>query len=271
MSRHYIATLLTDFGTSEGYVAAMKGAILSVCSRAQLVDISHDMPAHDILRGAMVLVQAAPCFPAGTLHVVVVDPGVGTERKILAARFGSHTFLFPDNGVISFVSDTMPLESMVSVRDPRYVTPGAVSATFHGRDVFAPVAGHILNGLEIEKLGPKPDSYKTLDLPSPLQRDGGVFGKVIHVDRFGNLISNISQGDITAFSALSSGVCVTCAGKAVGPILATYAMVEPGRPLALINSMGLLEVGVNHGRACDVLAAGSGTEIAIVESPTSVR
>jgi hypothetical protein len=271
MSKHYIATLLTDFGTAEGYVAAMKGAILAVCPRAQLVDISHDVPAHDILAAAMVLAQAAPHFPAGTLHVTVVDPGVGTERKILAARFGSQRFLFPDNGVITFVSESMPLGAIVSVRDPRYVAPGAASMTFHGRDILAPVAGHILNGLDIGKLGPKPDTYKTLDLPVPSRREGGLFGQVIHVDHFGNLISNISQGDISGLWPGQSGLGVVCAGRPVGPIQATYAVVEPGQPVALVNSMGLLEVGVNRGRACELLAAGVGAEIAVVESPSAAR
>jgi hypothetical protein len=269
VSKHYIATLLTDFGTADGYAAAMKGAILAVCPRAQLVDISHDVPAHDILAAAMVLAQAAPSFPSGTLHVVVVDPGVGTERKILAARFGAQTFLFPDNGVITFITDSMPLEAIVSVRDPRYVTTGPVSMTFHGRDIFAPVAGHILNGLDIGKLGPKPDTYKTLDLPVPFQREEGLFGQVIHVDRFGNLISNVSQRDVAQWRPQQAGLCITCGGRQVGPIQATYAAVEPGQPVALINSMGLLEVGVNRGRACDLLAAGVGAEIAVVESPSA--
>jgi len=271
MSRHGIVTLLTDFGTADGYVAAMKGAILSVCPRAVLVDISHEIPANDILTGAMILAQAAPHFPPGTLHVVVVDPGVGTERKILVAGFGRQTFLFPDNGVITFVAESMALESIVSVRDPRFMAAGEISATFQGRDVFAPVAGHILNGLDIARLGPRPDTYKTLDLPIPARRGEGLFAQVIHVDRFGNLISNISPRDIAQFQSPPGGLRVRCAGRDIGPIQATYAMVDPGQPVALVNSMGLLEVGVNHGRACDVLSAGLGAEIVVAESPSPPR
>ena len=269
MSRHGIVTLLTDFGTADGYVAAMKGAILTVCPRAVLVDITHEIPAHDILTGAIILSQAAAYFPPGTLHVAVVDPGVGTDRKILAANFGHQSFLFPDNGVITFVAESMAMESIVSVRDQRFIAAGEVSTTFQGRDVFAPLAGHILNGLDIARLGPRPDTYKTLDLPAPIQREEGLYAQVIHVDRFGNLISNISPRDIAQLPTPAGGLRVRCAGRDVGPIQSTYAMVDPGQPVALMNSMGLLEVGVNHGRACDVLSAGIGTEIVVAESPST--
>jgi len=265
MAKQSLATLLTDFGTRDPYVAAMKGVILAMCPRAQLVDISHDVEAHDILSGAFILAHAAPYFPAGTLHVVVVDPGVGTDRRILAARFGGQVFLFPDNGIISMIAETMPLEEIVAVRNTRYLPPAGTSMTFHGRDIFAPLAGRILNGLDIKRLGPQPGTYKLLDLPAPAEQAGAMVGEVIFIDRFGNLISNIRRQQVRQRWKDLERLSVLCRGRDVGPLQGTYEFVEPGRQLALLNSMGFVEVAVNRGRACDELDAGVGAEVRITE------
>lgn len=260
MAKRQLVTLLTDFGQADPYVAAMKGVILSACLRAQIVDISHDVPAQDILAGSVILSQAAPYFPPGTVNVVVVDPGVGTPRRIMAARMGGRDFLFPDNGVITFTAEALPLEAIFAVRNRRYL-PRSASPTFHGRDIFAPIAGHLLNGLDIAALGPPPDSYKLLDLPAPVQAEGRLLGQVIYVDRFGNLVSNIPARLVAERFSDVTAVRVRCAGRDVGPFQGTYAFVESGRPLSLLNSMGYVEVAVNLGRACDVLQAGVGAEV----------
>lgn len=265
MAKRMIVTLLTDFGRADPYVAAMKGVILSMCPRAQLVDLSHEIPPQDVLSAAFVLAHAAPYYPPGTLHMVVVDPGVGTDRRILAARFGEQLFLFPDNGVITFVAERMPLEGIVAVRNTKYLPSAEPSRTFHGRDLFAPIAGHLLNGLDIAKLGPQPDSYKLLDFPAPIPQETHILGQVIYVDRFGNLVSNIPEQMVRHRYAELDKMRVICAERDAGMFQGTYAFVEPGKPLALFNSMGYVEVAVNRGRACDVFNAEIGTEVRIVE------
>lgn len=264
MAKQPLVTLLTDFGASDPYVAAMKGVILSQCPRARLVDISHQVPPHDILAGAMVLAEAAPYFPPETVHVVVVDPGVGTDRRILAGKFGGQRFLFPDNGVISVVAETMPLEDLVVVRNTDFFQPGGPSRTFQGRDVFAPLAAQLLNGLDVRRLGPQPDTYKLLELPVPRQGDDGIIGEIMYVDHFGNLISNITRRDVESLWDDPAVVRVDCNGRRIGPLHGTYGFVEAGGLLALFNSMNRLEVAVNQGRACDVLGATKGAEVRVV-------
>lgn len=265
MAKRPIVTLLTDFGSADPYAAAVKGVILSACPQARIVDISHEVPPQDVLAGAVVLAQAAPYFPAGTLHVVVVDPGVGGDRRILAAKMGGHTVLVPDNGIISFLADKLPLESIFVVRNTEYLPIRDPSMTFHGRDIFAPVAGHILNGLDIAKLGPPPKTYKLLDIPTAEPTGDHIAGQVIYIDHFGNLVSNIPEQMVRARYGELGRVHVTCAGRSVGPLQGAYSFVEPGEVLAVFNSMGYLEVAVNQGRACDSLAAGIGAEIRVVE------
>jgi len=259
------ATLLTDFGTTDPYVAAMKGVILSISPQTRIVDISHEVPPQDVLAGAFVLAQAAPYFPPGTVHVVVIDPGVGTDRAILVARMAGQLFVFPDNGVITFAVERMSLEAIFVVRQTNALLPGRASATFHGRDIFAPVAGRLLNGLGIEMLGPRPDSYKLLDLPPPGLAEGGIVGQVIYVDRFGNLVSNVPERMVRQRYVGLDGLRVLCGGRDVGRLRRTYGLVGGGQPLALLDSFGYVEVAVNRGRACDVLKAGVGTEVRIVE------
>ena len=264
MARHGLVTLLTDFGTRDPYVAAMKGALLRHCPQARIVDISHDIGAHDILGASFVLAQAAPQFPPGTVHVVVVDPGVGTARDILAARFGDQTYLFPDNGVITMVAETQPLHAMALARNRTYLPDaGAVSSTFHGRDLLAPLAAHLVRGLHVTDLGPAPDHYKLVDLPKPHSHDDGIIGSIIYVDRFGNLISNIARRLISQRWGGFGNIEVHCAGRSVGGIREAYGQAPRGEALALINSMGLLEVAANAARACEVLSAGAGTEVSL--------
>ena len=263
MAKIGLATLMTDFGTHDPYVAAMKGVILRTCPIGRVVDICHDIPPHDVLAGAFVWAQAAPYFPDGTVHVGVVDPGVGTDRGILAAAIGGQIFLMPDNGLISFVTAVLPMEAVVVVRNKRYLPRAGVSATFHGRDVFAPLAGEIMKGLDIDELGSQPQTYKTLDIPQLTQDAETLVGKVLYVDRFGNLISNMSRQAIVERWPSIASLGVTCAGREIGPLRETYGVAKAGQFLALFNSMGLLEVAVNQDKACDVLQAGVGAEVRV--------
>lgn len=263
MAKIGLATLMTDFGTCDPYVAAMKGVILCKCPVARVVDICHDIPPHDVLAGAFVWAQATPYFPKGTIHVGVVDPGVGTERGILAAVLDGQIFLMPDNGLISLVAAALPMESIVIVQNEKYLPQAEASTTFHGRDVFAPLAGEIMTGLDIHELGPQPRTYKTLDIPEPLRDRDSLVGQVLYVDRFGNLISNISRRTVAKDWANVSSLGVTLAGRDIGPLRETYGVVKVGQLLALFNSMDLLEVAVNQEKACDVLQAGVGAEVRV--------
>jgi len=262
MAKPRIITLLTDFGRSDSYVAQMKAVMLTVAPDATLVDVTHDVPPGDVLAGAFALASALPHFPAGTVHCVVIDPTVGTDRRILAARYAGQTVVAPDNGVITLVDRVLPLEQIAAVRDRRYFRGPSVSATFHGRDIFAPVAAHLARGLVLDRLGPQPETVKFLEVPEPRVRaDGTMAGQVLYVDRFGNLISNIPADSVA--EAIGGGSDVGCGGRPVGPIRRAYADVERGEALALVNSMGLIEVAVNGGRAADVLGAGVGTEVRV--------
>jgi len=258
-----LATLMTDFGTRDPYVAAMKGVILAGSPVARIVDISHEIAPHDVLSGAFVWVQSAPYYPAGTVHVGVVDPGVGSDRKILVAACGQQVFLFPDNGLITFIAAAMPMEGLAEVQNIKELLGTDPSQTFHGRDIFAPIAAQLLNGMDLYELGPEPESFTTLDIPDATAEDQGVAGEIIYVDHFGNLISNIPLRLLAERWEDGSGLTVTCGGKDAGPINATYSAVPAGSPLSLFNSMGVLEIAVNRGSAATVLGAQIGTEVRV--------
>lgn len=263
MAKQQIVTLLTDFGLADAYVAEMKGAILNIAPGTTLVDISHEITPGEVMAGAFVLRQALPYFPAGTVHCAVVDPGVGTERRILAARYAGQTVVFPDNGLITFVDRDQPLEQIAAVRNEQFFL-GPISTTFHGRDIMAPVAAHIARGLPLGRLGPPPEKFKLLDIPPPREdADGSLVGQVLYVDNFGNLISSLSAAQLELGPSGRVGPEVFCGTQPVGPLQVAYANVRAGEPLALINSMSLVEVAVNGGRACDVLSAGVGTPIRV--------
>jgi S-adenosylmethionine hydrolase len=261
-----VATLLTDFGLRDSYVATMKGVMISICRDIHIVDISHAVAPHDILGAGFILAQSVSSFPLETVHVIVVDPGVGTERDILAARYGGQYFVFPDNGVISFLASSLPLEQIVAVRDKRYFRTADPSGTFHGRDILAPVAARILMGLDLRHLGPTPDHFKVLDLPRVATKPGEMAGQVLYVDRFGNLITNITDTLIRQHWNASDRVRVSCNSREVGPLRSTYSVVEVGQPLAIINSMGLLEIALNQGRASFLLDAHVGTEVRVTSA-----
>lgn len=250
-------TLTTDFGAADGYVGAMKGVMLSIAPSATLVDISHDIAPGNIQQAAFVLYTAAPYFPPGTIHVVVVDPGVGSARRAIAARTRSATFVAPDNGVLSLclAEEDMQVDYR-QLSNPAYHRQ--VSHTFHGRDIFAPVAAHLLNGVAFDDLGAAVTDPVIVSPPPVIHEPGGgARGEVWHVDCFGNLVTTIKARDFTP------RITVEIAGQRIEGLARTYAERAPGELLALVGSSGHLEIAVRDGSAARRLNARAGTPLRV--------
>ena len=242
-----IITLLTDFGLREAYVASMKGVILSICPKAGIVDISHNVPKFDVRFGAFALAQATPYFPGGTIHLAVVDPEVGTERHPIAIKTKRFIFVGPDNGVLSLSAKNDGVETIVKIESSRHMLPKP-SKTFAGRDVFAPVAAHLANGEPLTKLGPKLKTFKMLAISRPTLSEHRILGEVLVIDSFGNLITNIRSEDIRG--RIEHGQCINVTIKDSTlrlRFMNAYAEVEKGEAVALIGSSNYLEIGVNQG------------------------
>lgn len=263
MERFSLATLLTDFGTADPYAAVVKAVILRHCPAARIIDLSHQIPPQDVRWAAFVLAQSIGWFPQDTLHVVVVDPGVGTGRRVLAGRVGNQRVLGPDNGVLSLAAERLGCSEMVAV-DQEALVGRPASTTFHGRDVFAPLAGRILAGLELSQMGPPAGEIVRLEFPQPQTEGDSVAGCVVYVDRFGNLVSNIDRACLDRLAPAGEPIDVLCAGRFVGRLCPTYAAAQSGATLALIDSMDLLEVAIRDGSAATAMGAGLGTEIRAV-------
>ena len=254
-----IITLTTDFGLADGYVAAMKGVILGIAPQAALIDITHQIEPQNVREAAYVLHSAWPYFPLATVHVAVVDPGVGSARRPIAAHIDGSYFVGPDNGLFTYaLQEASQPAYCVHLDNPAYWRP-QVSRTFHGRDIFSPVAAYLANGVPLELLGAPIDDPVRFDTQPPQREpDGALRGQVIHVDRFGNLISNI-PGDWLASRLWT----VRIAGQQVaGPSL-TYAEAAPGRLLALVSSGGTLEVAVRDGSAAARLGVAASEPITV--------
>jgi S-adenosylmethionine hydrolase len=255
-----VITLTTDFGLADGYVGTMKGVILSIDPTATIVDISHDISPQDVREAAYTLYAAYPYFPQGTVHVVVVDPGVGSERRAIALRTPRATFVAPDNGVLSYVVAGEDAEEIVNLTNPRYhLLP--ISRTFHGRDIFAPAAAHLARGIPLTELGQPLAEMVTFPLPRPQVRpDGTIVGQVIHVDRFGNLITSIMSKDLADHPLLREGT-IKIKGQSIREIANHYTEGMSGKLLALIGSSDHLEIAVAGGSASKILAARVGDEV----------
>lgn len=253
-----IITLLTDFGTADAYAGIMKGVILGICPAARIVDLSHEVPPQDITAGALLLRSAYRYFPQGTIHVAVVDPGVGGARAAVLVRTAAATFIGPDNGLLQPAADEAGIEAVFALTRAEFHLP-EVSRTFHGRDLFAPVAAHLAGGTPPDAFGPTLGTLQSLPLAPPRRSPAGCIGEVIHVDRFGNLITNIREEDLAAFPA--STLSVSIDGCAPIPIAATYADGEARGLLALIGSWGHLEVAVRDGSAATRLGAAVGAVV----------
>ena len=262
-----IITLTTDFGLRDAYVAEMKGVMLGIARAAgrplAFVDVTHEVERHDITEGALALEAAAPCFPAGTVHLAVVDPGVGTARRGLALAANGHVFIGPDNGLFTPFLDAGDWRAFeLAEADYRL---SIVSRTFHGRDVFAPAAAHIASGVDPSRLGPPLEDPVRLAWPEVRAVAGAVAGAVVHADRFGNLITSIHSRTL---APLSRDLVVRVGGREV-PLVGTYGDLSVGRPGALVGSSGRLEIAVREGSAAALLRARRGT--AVVVSRTSPR
>lgn len=240
-------TFVTDYGSASGYPAQVKGVILGLCPGAVFVDITHDIPPFQILLGQWVLRGAVASFPAGTIHLAIVDPGVGSARRPLVVEGGvrapGHFFLGPDNGILS---PWFRGGRVFEIANPVYRLP-EVSATFHGRDVFAPAAAHLASGAPIESFGPEVIDPVKLASPRVRREGGAIVGEVLFADSFGNLVTNLGAADLPQGDR--SHVKVFVAGRTIAGILGHYAEVERGEPLALVGSWGLLEIAVREGSA----------------------
>ena len=262
MSRPVIA-LLTDFGVRDHYAGTMKGVVLGICPDATLVDITHDVAPHDVLAGALELSAAYRYFPQGTIFLVVVDPGVGSARRGIAAEAGDHRFVAPDNGVLSLVFDETPPRRVVELTERRYARP-TVSRTFEGRDRFAPAAAWLAKGIELQALGrPVAAPVQRLEIPRPRVGADDIEGEVLRVDRFGNLITNI---DRRAFERIASGkaLSISVGDRQVSRVVSTYADVARGELCALFGSSDHLEIAASGGSAAAELTAGRGAAVRVL-------
>jgi len=262
-----IITLTTDFGERDPYVGMMKGVILSINTRARIVDISHGISAGSILEGSTIIKEAYRYFPPGTVHVGVIDPGVGGERRPIAVASKGHFFVGPDNGLFWPVLAEDPLADVIHLTEKQYWMD-AVSSTFHGRDIFAPVAARLSEGIDLNLMGQKIDDPVTLAYPLVKREQDLLAGEVMRVDHFGNLITNITAEDLAEFLS-SEGLNVAIGGMVLKGIHTTYDDVSAGEPLALIGSSGVLEIAVNRGSAREELgnACGIGAKVEVRRWP----
>jgi S-adenosylmethionine hydrolase len=256
-----IITLTTDFGDRSPYVAQMKGVILSLNPQATIVDITHDVPPQNIASAALILDDACQWFPRETVHVAVVDPGVGTDREIVYARLAAGHFVGPNNGLLTHIARRAPPDVILRLAERQYWQP-TISSTFHGRDIMAPVAAHLSLGVEPHRLGPPIEKLVLLDLPQSRIEAGEIRGLVQHIDSFGNLISNI-HADLLQEAAFGENVEVQCGAHRIAGIMATYGAGNSGQPLALIGSTGRLEIAVTNGDAATQLQIEIGTEVVV--------
>ncbi len=255
-------TLLTDFGYRDHYVASMKGVILSIAGDVTIVDISHGVPKFDVRAAAYVLGCAYKYFPPGTVHVVVVDPGVGTKRRAIAVRSKHYTFIGPDNGVLMLAALNDGLQKVVSIENRKYMLP-RVSHTFHGRDIFAPAAAYLAKGVPLEELGPEINDYLVPEFAKPMVRRGEAEGEVIYVDDFGNCATNIRERDLEILGAnYGDELELNVSGRTLRvKLLPSFGWAKPGEPLLLINSEGFLEIAINLGNASSSLGIKPGEKV----------
>ena len=260
MSRPVVA-LLTDFGTLDHYSGVMKGVVLDICPDANIVDISHDVPVHDVMTASLELAASYKYFPSGTVFLVVVDPGVGSGRRALAADIGSYRFVAPDNGVLPHVFREVSPRFGVELTERRYER-STVSRTFEGRDRFAPAAAWLAKGVKSSAFGRMISEYKTFEIPVPEVEAERISGCVIRVDRFGNLLTNITRKLVERFSE-SRVIQIKIGTYQVDRLVATYAEIEGDEPCALFGSTDHLEVAARSASARDLLGLDRGVSVVV--------
>jgi len=252
-----IITFTSDFGLTDVYVGSVKGAIKTIAPDVDIIDITHGIERGDIVGGGLALASACRYFPTGTVHLAVVDPGVGTDRRIIAAELDEHVYVAPDNGLLGRVAARAKSRRFVYVEDERYFRQ-SVSATFHGRDVMGPVAAHLAAGVAMDDLGPAALEIVTDGWERARVRDDGtVMGKVVAMDHFGNCITNIAETDLPGKEAHVR------AGDTEIPIARTFGDVPAGSAVAYVGSAGTLEVAVNMGSAARGLRLGRGDQVSV--------
>lgn len=261
-----IITLTTDFGQSSYFVAVMKGVILNLNPEARIIDITHDASPHDILEAAFILKCAYRYFPRRSVHLVVVDPEVGSERSPIMVATDNYYFIGPDNGVFSYIYEEEIVNSVYKITEEHYFL-NPVSRTFQGRDLFAPVAAYFTKGVPIHYFGEPAEEYKRLPLPQPKMISENVLqGRVVYIDRFGNLIADIRKEhfDDIQFKAPDKKANIRIAGQNLGGLLEYYAQGPDKKPAALIGSSGHLEIFAKQGKAQEILGAGKGEAVEVV-------
>lgn len=251
-------TLTTDFGLRDPYQGAMKGAVLSINPAALIIDISHLVMSANVFEGAFVMKGACQYFPQGTIHVGVVDPGVGSERKAVLVETQRFFFIGPDNGLLSLAAKDDGIKRVIELDDRRYFRK-EVSDTFHGRDIFGPVAARLSLGVDPAELGRPIDGMTALDLPAPQADAGAITGEVIYIDSFGNAVTNIREEETGNGVGLEIGV----KGLRLGGVYRTYSMAAQGAALALVGSTGFVEIAVNRGSAADSLGIRVGDRVTL--------
>ncbi len=253
--------MTTDFGSGSAYVAAVKGVIYSLHPAATIVDLSHEVPPQDVRRAALLLDRATDFFPPDTVHLAVIDPGVGTDRAIVYARIGEQQYVAPDNGLLSRLAARMPPAKIIRLADPQYWRH-PVSATFHGRDIMAPVAARLALGLDPDRLGPPLERLMPLDWPQARSAADRIDGTVIEVDSFGNLVTNI-EAESFAGRPTDRRVCIACNIYETWGIYRTYSDQPDGALIALVGSGGRLELALVGGSAARRLGIEAGAPVTL--------
>jgi len=256
-----ILTLTTDFGLKDHYVGAMKAVILGISPDVRLVDISHEIPPQDIMAGAWVMRNAAMYFPPKTVHLVVVDPGVGTHRDPVVIEIEDQFFVGPDNGIFSLIADAFEYRA-TKLTNPDYWLE-KTSQTFHGRDIFAPVAAHLTKGVAVSELGERIHEIVTYRWAIPIADKDGIQGWIVHIDRFGNLITNIPKSMLESILG-GRNFKIYVGNSILNEILPAFGAVHDGEPVAYIGSSDVLEIAINKGNAKEMLGVEKGAQISIV-------
>ena len=265
-----VITILSDFGTEDEYVGVMKGVVLSICPAISIVDITHRIDPQDIEQAAYLIPSYYHFFPEGTVHIVVVDPGVGSQRHILAVDHRKHFFIAPDNGVLTLLLNAEKSDTIICVDNPRYFLESP-SATFHGRDIFAAVGAHVSCNIKLDELGTRinvADVVRLEGLNCRISKSGELVGKIVSIDHFGNLITNIDAISLSAFCQTDAfkRLQIRIGSFVIGGLSNTYSDAAPAAALALIGSRGYLEIAVNGGNAAKIMKGQKGDAIRVRNS-----
>ncbi|MDQ1279862.1 MAG: hypothetical protein QG670_1124 [Thermoproteota archaeon] len=263
--KYPVITLLTDFGIKDAYVSTMKGIILQICPAVKIIDVSHNIPRHNVIYGSFLLLGASPYFPSGTIHVAVVDPGVGTARRRIVIQ-GRHSFYVgPDNGILSLSARKEGIKLAVEVREKRFMLP-QISNTFEGRDVFAPISAYLARGTEIQEFGPEIKDLEELTLKEAIFSEEKILGEILHIDTFKNIITNIPKNLLNEAKITENTLLRVSVGKnsQLMRFCKAYGEVPAKMPLIIIGSSDFLEIAVNQGSASILFKAKIGDDVIVV-------